>query len=262
MTATSAPTDVTERLDATERLEAKLDRLTEQVAVLTADAELRRAQRESFDDLRADLTRISAGAMDVATRELEALGETADLEDTVRLLRRLVETAPALERALVGLEQISALADDLAPLAPEMMALLTERLAQAEERGYFSFIRAGAGVADRIVTGFDEDDLEQLGENVVTILETIKEITQPEMLTLLGHMVEAIRAQQDRVEHEHPGDAPSLWVLARQVRDPDVRRGIARALGTLRAVSVETGPEQTSPPQTSPGHRADPEGDR
>lgn len=176
-------------------LEAKIDLLTEQMAILTAEAELRGQQRQIFDGLSADLSRVSEGAMEMAI----------------------------------------------------------DRLAEAEERGYFAFARAGAGVIDRVVTGFEEEEVTQLGENVVTILETIKEITQPEMLTLLGHMVDAVKLQQERVGAE-PAKAPSLRALLKMVRDPDVRRGMSRALETLRVASVETGPSQTSshplhPPQ-------------
>ena len=234
-------TDVTGELATTPDLEAKIDVLTRQMDLLVAEAEARRRQREMFQDLGADLSRVTEGAMHLATTELETLSAQVDLQDTVRLVRRLVEVAPTLERSLATLDQLASLVDDVAPLGTDVMALATDRLAQAEARGYFAFAKAGANVADRVVANFGEDDLAQLGDNVVTILETVKEITQPEMLALLGQMVEAVREQQERVDHE-PEEAPSLWALAKKVRDPEVRRGIGRALGTLRAVSAETGP--------------------
>lgn len=168
----------------THALEAKIDLLAEQLAILTAEAELRRRQRQIFDGLYADLSKVSDGAMEMAT----------------------------------------------------------DRLAEAEKRGYFAFVRAGAGVLDRVVTSFDEEELAQLSENVVTILETVKDVTQPEMLAFLGHMIDAIKLQQERVDSE-PDKAPSLLGLLKTVRDPDVRRGMARAIETLRVVSQETGPD-------------------
>ncbi len=187
MTLVETPVD---RLDA---LEAKLDGLTEQVALLTAELRMRDRQREGLQDLTADLSRVS-------------------------------------EDALV---------------------MLAERLADLERKGYFEFARAAGGVADRVVANYDEDDLDQLGDNIVTILETIREITQPEMLTLLGRMVDAVEAERRIVEHE-TGDPPGLLALARQLRDPDVRRGMSRALQTLRAVSMETGPHPTAPHESTP----------
>jgi uncharacterized protein YjgD (DUF1641 family) len=230
-----------ERLD---ELDAKLDRLAEQMAALTEDAARRRRRIEAFDDLTGDLSRVSEGAMEMATRELESLSEVADLADTVRLLRRLVVVAPTLERVLVGLGAAAQFVDDAAPLGTDVMAMVTQRLEVAERKGYFEFASAAVGVADRVVTNFDERDVEQLGDNVVAMLEALRDVTQPEMLAFLARMIGAVKAEQLAVESE-PAEPPSLLALARQVRDPDVRRGMARALHTLRAVSSETGPSST-----------------
>jgi hypothetical protein len=55
-------------------------------------------------------------------------------------------------------------------------------------------------------------------------------------------MIEAIERQRLAIEAE-PAEAPSLWQLAQQMRQPEVRLGLSRALTTLQAVSdVETGP--------------------
>lgn len=251
----------TDTVDRTQALEAKIDLLTEQMAVLTAEAEQRRRQREAFTDLTEDLSRVSGEAMAMATNELEQLTATADLQDTVRLVRRLIEVAPTLDRTLATLDQVAALMDDVVPLGTDAMALATERLADAERRGYFAFARAGMGVVDNVVTNFEEDDLVQLGDNVVTILGAVKEITQPEMLALLTHMVEAVRRQQERIDAE-PEEAPSLWALARAVGDPDVRRGIGRALGTLRSVSLETGPESAGASADRPANPTSPQGEQ
>ena len=180
----SAATMTTENpVEQLAALDAKIDRLSEQLAVLTADAAARSRQRAMIDDLSLDLSRVS----------------------------------------------------------DEAMAKVVDLLAEAERKGYFAFATAALGVADRVVTNFDEQDVTQLGDNVVAILEAVREITQPEMLTLLGRMVEAVRAEQEAVELEDE-EPPSFFSLARQLRDPAVRRGMARALHTLRAVSAETGP--------------------
>ena len=87
-----------------------------------------------------------------------------------------------------------------------------------------------------------EEDVEALGDNVVLILETVKELTQPDVMAVLYRMIEAIHRQQAQMEAE-PEEPPSLFQLVRKMRDPEIRRGIGRALNTLSAVSdVDTGP--------------------
>ena len=236
MTITDTQVD---RLDA---LEAKIDLLADQMAVLTADAVDRRRRRDVFDELAGDLASVSEGALAVATRELDSLSQTVDLAETLRLLRRLVEVAPTLERMLGGLTAATDLLDDAVPLTSDVLAMLTDRLDAVDRKGYFDFATAALGVADRVVTNFDADDVDQLGDNVVTMLEALREVTQPEMLAFLARMIGAVKAEQLAVDAE-PSEPPTLWALVRQVRDPDVRRGMARAQHTLRAVSVETGPQ-------------------
>jgi uncharacterized protein YjgD (DUF1641 family) len=61
-------------------------------------------------------------------------------------------------------------------------------------------------------------------------------------MAILYRMIEAIERQRLAIEAE-PAEAPSLWQLAQQMRQPEVRLGLSRALTTLQAVSdVETGP--------------------
>jgi uncharacterized protein YjgD (DUF1641 family) len=91
------------------------------------------------------------------------------------------------------------------------------------------------------VTSYTEEDVEALGENVVTMLDTVKEITQPDMLALVQRMIDALQAQQQVIEAE-PEDPPSIFALLKKMRDPDVRRGLNRALTTLGSVTAETGP--------------------
>jgi len=126
------------------------------------------------------------------------------------------------------------------PLGSEAFEFAVERLSDLGEKGYFTFAQGAMDVADRVVTGFTEDDVTALGDNVVLILQTIKEMTQPEIMAALHRMIEAVQLQQTHIAQEST-EPPSFFQILKQMRDPEVRRGIARGLNTLRAVSeVET----------------------
>lgn len=152
--------------------------------------------------------------------------------------------------ALTSLGMVSELVADATRLGPDVMASVVDRFDEVDRKGYFRFAGAAVGVADRVVTNFDEHDVELLGDNVVAMLEALREVTQPEMLAFVSRMVGAVHAEQEAVDWES-ADPPSLWALARQLRDPDVRRGMARAIHTLRSVAVETGPHADGRTTTS-----------
>jgi len=234
---------------ATTALEAKIDALTEQVAFLTEEAEQAKRRREFWSDLQADAMPIAGDVLQVLERELEELSCNVCMADLADLARRFVRVAPILDESLHYLEMFADLASDMMPLSEHAMSVATDRLVEADQKGYFGFIKSGWHVVDKIVTGFSEDDVEALGDNVVLILETIKELTQPEIMAALHHMIEAVQRQQAQMIDE-PAKPPSLFKLAGRLRDPEVRRGMNRALNTLSAVA-EVDPNEPATVKTT-----------
>jgi uncharacterized protein YjgD (DUF1641 family) len=225
-----------------EMLEAKIDALTEQVAFLAEEARLARQRREMWVELQKDVMPIAGDVLRVMERELQELSADVTLEDLGDLVRRFVRVAPILDQALNYLEMFAELFQDMMPLTEHAMDVATDRLVSLDQKGYFTFAKSGLHVVDRIVTGFSKEDVEALGDNVVLILETVKEMTQPDVMAVLYRMIEAIHRQQEEMRLE-PEEPPGLFELLKRMRDPEIRRGLGRALNTLSAVSdVDTGP--------------------
>ena len=225
--------------DRTAVLEAKIDALTEQVAQIASEAREQRMRRESWDELRLDVTPLLGQAMESAGRQLEDVQDFTSVDDLVRLLKRMLRNINRIEETFERFESALEFLDDAGSLGDEAFVKALRALETFEQRGYFSFAKAGFDVVDRVVTTYGEDDVKALGDNVVTMLDTVKEITQPDMLALLQRMIDALQAQQHIIEEEGE-TAPSMFALVRKMRDPDVRRGINRALNALGSVTAET----------------------
>ncbi len=84
------------------------------------------------------------------------------------------------------LESTMAMFQEINPLTQDAFLTLMTRLDEAERKGYFAFVRGGMGVLDKIVTSFSEEDIDQLGDNIVLILQTVKDMTQPEIMNLVN----------------------------------------------------------------------------
>jgi len=170
----------------------------------------------------------------VTTAAVSAPG--SDSERLDRIEARLEVLLDHAERRDAELEPLRDLAAEVGVLSGPAMDAVTSRVADLDERGYLGFARSGGRVVERIVASFDEDDVEALGDNVVLMLETLRDLTQPEILQLL-------RQTAGSVSHlDVPADAtpPSTFALLKQLRDPEVRRGLARMLELLRTVGTDT----------------------
>jgi len=218
-------------------LEAKLDTMSEQLDLVVEELREQRLRRQQWDELRTDLSPIAAEAMTLASNELESVQEFVQPQDMLRLLRRILRNTKNIEDGMARYESLMDLLDTTGPLASEAFTKMLTSLEDFEQRGYFEFANAGLGVVDRVVTAYSKEDVEALGDNVVQMLDIVKNLTQPEMLAVATRMLDAVQRQQAAAELE-PAEPPGLFALAGQMRDPEVRRGLARALNTFKVVSA------------------------
>ena len=157
-----------------------------------------------------------------------------DKQSDVQRLEAKVDQLTELVGQLVERNQRqSEIIDEAMPIAKEMMDWATVKLDGVEKAGFFALGREGLGVLEAVVEAYEPEDLRALSLSVVTILEGVRSITQPEVMSLLAEAGEAIQ-HGDELEPVTP-----LEVL-KAGRDPDVQRGLAVMVEVLRQVGRAT----------------------
>ncbi|HAD05858.1 MAG TPA: hypothetical protein DCE76_01730 [Anaerolineaceae bacterium] len=215
-------------------LNQKLDLLTTQVAYLTEQARIAAQEREARSDLVDTAMPIAREAMDIVTRELQEVQEEIRMEDLLRLSKKLLRHVPQLEMLLDQLDSLSDLLATIGPISREMITKLTELMDELDRKGYFAFARGGTRLVDNVVTSFTEEDVNRLSDNIVLILNTVKDMTQPEIMSFVRNTL--LLAEE---EVSKPVSTSMLSIL-RQMQDPAVRRGLALTLRILRAIGVQS----------------------
>ncbi|MCO5199473.1 MAG: DUF1641 domain-containing protein [Anaerolineae bacterium] len=211
-------------------LNRKIDALTAQVAFLAEEARAQQQARSEWSELKQDMTPIAMDMYRLTVTQLEEIEPHVQLEDILHLFKRLLRNTRNLEQMLDQFESLVELGSDLSPLSQDAFVTMMARLDEMERKGYFTFVAGGMGILDRIVTNYTEDDIEQLGENIVLILDTLKEMTQPELMRLL-------RSSVIELTEEDSAETPSLFAIMRQLNDPGVRRGLSKTLNVLKTMS-------------------------
>lgn len=219
-----------------ELLHQKIDFLTEQVM------ETKRRQQE-WEELRQDLTPVLTDVFNTAVQELDEVSPYFTYEDLIYLVKKLLRNVRSLTAVFEQMESATDMVKDMAPLSRDVFDDMLQRMDELEKKGYFSFMRAAFGVLDTIVTNYTEEDVRLLGENITTILDTVKQATQPEVMTSVQNAVAIYRD----IEIEIP-EKMSTFALLKQFMDPEVRRSLGTGLAILKKVSenLETRSTQTT----------------
>ena len=209
-------------------LHQKIDFLTEQF-------EAQQRQREAFDELKQDLIPITNHIIRLSINELEEIGTDFELEDLLFLLKQFLRNTHLWMNLLERLEAVMDLADEASLLGKQVFANTVDTLDQLEQDGYFAFARGGYYILDRIVTEFSEEDLHVLGDNIVNILNIVRSLTQPEVLTLANNALDSLQVDT----HEN-GKPPSTVALVRQLSDPKVRIGLSKMLKMVSSLAEDS----------------------
>ena len=195
-------------------LSEKLDILSVQVGYLIerAQADARRQQERA--ELLHDVLPIANDAVGIVTEQLAEIQEYVDLSDLLRLFKRVMRSGRNIDRMLDQLESLMDLAQTVGPLSTSIFDKVTDQLELAEQRGYFALAKGGARAVDRVAASLTPEDMDRFADNLAVILTAFKEWDQPA--------------------------APGMRSLLKQVRDPEVQRGLAATLRVLRVVGVQS----------------------
>ena len=78
------------------------------------------------------------------------------------------------------------------------------------------------------------DDVRLLADNVVTILETVKSLTQPDMLSAMNNAMKIYKnLETDEIEEY------SIWRAFKEMRSPEMKRGIGFIITFLKNLTKE-----------------------
>jgi uncharacterized protein YjgD (DUF1641 family) len=220
-------------------LAARLDAIEAKLNLIADYIESERRHRRETQELKDDLALIGKDIFQAAVVELDEVAAHFDSRDLLSLVKKLLRNTRNLNRMLDQVSSTADLFEDLKPIGKQMFQELLETLDELDRKGYFAFLRETAGVLDTVVKSYSVEDLQALRENIVPILNTVKNVTQPDILSSINSAVTSFRKADTSAQKEI-----SLRMLFKQFRDPEVRRGIYLL---LQFVKIVAGPISAHP---------------
>ena len=214
-------------LDRIETLEQKLDLVLEYV-------NQQRLRSEVVEDLVSDVVIIGKDLYNSSVIELEKQDVQFDPDELKQLTINLVKNVKNINEIIGLLESIMDLKQDIGPILNEIIIEFTKKMHTIEEKGYFDFAREIGRLMDNIVTNFSQEDVRQLADNVVLILQTVKNITQPEMLVAVNNAVKVYGSIQTDDIRPY-----SMWQMMREMRSPEMKSALGFLVAFMKNLSKQ-----------------------
>lgn len=207
----------------------QIDEINQKLNLILEEIALQRQHRRMLEDLKDDLYRVGKGLYETAIVELEEVHDHLQTGDIIHLGKKLLRNVNNLSKAFDQMESTRDFFRDISPLVRESILDMMKKLDELDRKGYFQFTKELQKAADNIVTSFTAEDVKQLGENIVTILNTVKNLTQPEMLQAINNAIAVYKNIDIKV-----GEKVSMFSLLKELNSPEVKRGLAVGLKFLK----------------------------
>lgn len=213
-------------------MQQQINDINTKLDIILEEIELQRRHRREMDDLKDDLMRVGKDVYQTAVVELEDVHDYLKTGDVMYLGKKLLRNVNTLTATIEQLESFRDFFNDAAPLARETFIDFMNTLDEFDRKGYFAFAKELGNVADNVVTSFSKEDVKALGDNVVTILNTVKSMTQPDMLHAVNNALNVYKKLDMEVK-----DDVSLFALLKELNTPEARKGMAFAIRFLKSLA-------------------------
>lgn len=219
---------------ADQNIQLQIDDINRKLDFIMEEVRAQRQMRESMLDLADDVSIISKDIFRNSVRELDKAGVELDPEAIAGIGIKLIRNVGNINDLLDTLESINDFVKDATPIVHQVGLDAIQKLNYLEQRGYIDFFRELSKALDNIVTHFSAEDVKSLADNVVVIMETLKNLTQPDILKAVNNAVMIYKnLDMDEVEEY------SLIKAMMQFRKPEMKRGIGFMVTFLKKLSEE-----------------------
>ena len=213
-------------------LQTQIDTLNDKVDLILEYVNQQRLKSQAVDDLIADVSIVGKDIYDSAVAELDNRSIEIDPEDVKMIGLKLIRNVRNINAVLDTFESAADFLQDASPIMNEMIIDLIKKLHEFDQKGYFEFFAEAGNILDNIVTHFSREDVRLLADNIVPMLETVKSLTQPEMLNSVNNAVKIF----SRLEMDSAPEY-SIWKLMREMNKPEMKRAIGFMVTFMKSMS-------------------------
>ena len=207
----------------------QIDNINRKLDLILEEIELQKRHRREMEDLKDDLMRVGKDIYNTTVEELEEVHDHIQTGDMLYLGKKLLRNINNITATFEMMESAKDFMEDFTPISRELAIDFMNKMDEFDRKGYFDFIRELNKGLDNVVESFSVEDVKALGDNLVTILNTIKSLTQPDMLQAVNNAVSVYKNLDIEIK-----DDVSLFSLIREMNKPETRKGMAFAVKFLQ----------------------------
>ena len=215
-----------------ENTSKQIAELNQKVDTILEYVNQQRLKSEAINDLIGDASIIGKDVYDSTVKALDEHEVVLEPDELRELGIRVAQNVGNFNTMLDTLGSAMDLMKDVGPIANEVIIDTTKKLNEFEQKGYFEFLKEFGHIVDNIVTYYGVEDMRMLADNVVAILDTVKNLTQPDMLKSVDNAVKVFA----NLEMENVPEY-SIFRVMREMNKPEMKKALGFFITFMKNMS-------------------------
>jgi len=220
--------------DNNQDIQKQINEMNEKLDTVLHHVNQQRLKSEMVDDFLSDASIITKDAWDSTVKELDDQGVELNVDDIKQLSIKLIKNIGNFTQMIELFESFNDLAKDVGPITKEVGIDTIKKLHEFEQKGYFEFFRELTMVMDKIVENYSPEDIRALANNMGTIMEIARGLTQPEVLNSVNHAVNVYQEMDKENVEEY-----SMWKTFRTLNSKEMKKGMGFIMTFMKELSQE-----------------------
>lgn len=218
-----------------ENTSKQIAELNQKVDTILEYVNQQRLKSQAIDDLVADASIIGKDVYDTTVKALDDHEVVLDPDELRELGIRVAQNVGNFNTILDTLGSAMDLMKDVGPIANEVIIDTTKKLNEFEQKGYFEFLKEFGKIIDNVVVHYGVEDVRMLADNVVAMLDVLKNLTQPDMLKSIDNAVRVFaNLEMDNIPEY------SIFKVMREMNKPEMKRTLGFFMTFLNNMSKNT----------------------
>ena len=209
--------------------------LNQKVDTILEYVNQQRLKSQAVDDLIADASIIGKDVYDTTVKALDEHEVVLEPDELRELGIRVAQNVGNFNLLLDTMGSAMDLMKDVGPIANEVIIDTTKKLHEFEQKGYFDFLREFGHIIDNIVTHYEIEDVRMLADNIVAILDTVQNLTQPDMLKSVDNAVKVFASLEMEEIPEY-----SIFKVMREMNKPEMKRTLGFFMTFVKNMNKNT----------------------